>query len=348
MATSRLIAALVGAWALAAFACSDREAESGSNPPGSTTVVVPSVARDGTDTASPPPSASPTSPQTKPPGPAPTPRAGQNDLDGPWNRDLRVAFSSDGLSMGQASSFIERAGVPCVIRDSGERLVAVFQWFPFDDAAAFDRVAVAFSTDGGTSWSKPARMSFSGLPSNLMRPFDPTVVQLGDGRYRLYFTSNEQGGGGRPAIYSAISNDAVNYTFEAGARFAPAGGTVDAAAVWFGEKWHLFSHTAQAGTGKGYHAVSADGLLFEELAQVDVGSGRQWIGNAVVTGGVLRYYGSGRDGIWSATSADGAAWTLDNGSRANGGDPSGVWLADGRLMLVFVGELRSDAGPRPN
>ena len=94
--------------------------------------------------------------------------------------------------------------------------------------------------------------------------------------------------------------------------------------------------------------IFSDGWPFLSGAGGPVGSGRQWIGNAVVTGGVLRYYGSGRDGIWSATSADGAAWTLDNGSRANGGDPSGVWLADGRLMLVFVGELRSDAGPRPN
>lgn len=338
----RLAAAGLAVLVFVAGGCSPRLDEGPGVTP-KTTTIVPNVAADGEPPAQPTPSPA----QTPPPKPSPGPRPGPNETDGPWNRDLQVAYSNDGLAFGEASPFIERAGVPCVIRDGGGRLVAVFQWFPFDDEAAFDKVAVAFSEDGGATWTKPARMVFSGLPANLMRPFDPTVVQLADGRYRLYFTSNELGGAGRPAIYSAISADAVNYTFEPGARFAPAGGTVDAAAVWFAGAWHLFSHTSQANTGKGYHAVSADGLAFTEQPQVDAGSGRQWIGNAVVSGGVLRYYGSGRDGIWSATSTDGALWALDSGNRVKGGDASGVILADGRTMLVFVGKLRTDAGPRP-
>jgi hypothetical protein len=324
----------LAALAVAALACSDRmnELSTGAAPAG-TTIVVPDIARDSATTPA------PSSPPPAAPQPGPT--------DGPWNRDLWVAYSGDGLSFGEASRFVERAGVPCIIRDRGGRLVAVFQWFPFDDEEAFDQVAVAFSEDGGTTWSSPAKVTVAGMPANLMRPFDPTLVQLEDGRYRLYFTSNEHTGGGRPAIYSAVSNDGVAYTFEPGARFAPAAGTVDASVVRFGSAWHLFSHTMEANTGRGFHAVSSDGLSFEELPMVDAGSGRQWIGNAVVQGGSLRYYGSGRDGVWSATSTDGGAWTLDAGTRLSGGDPSAVVMNNGEVMLVHVGGPRDDAGPNP-
>jgi hypothetical protein len=258
-----------------------------------------------------------------------------------------VGAADDGLTFGEPSVFVERAGVPCVIRDSQGRLVAVFQWFPFEDEEAFDQVAVTFSGDGGATWAAPAKVTVAGMPANLMRPFDPALVQVEDGRYRLYFTSNERVGGGRPAIYSAISSDGLTYTFEPGARFAPAAGTVDASVVWFAGAWHLFSHTMEANTGKGFHAVSTDGLAFEQLPMVDVGSGHQWIGNAVVMDGALRYYGSGREGVWSATSSDGSAWTLDAGTRLPGGDPSAVVLKSGEVMLVYVGPARDDAGPNP-
>ena len=319
---------------VAGAACSDRTNEPLTGAAtASTTVVVPDIARDSTTTPAP----------VSPPPPAPQP----GPTDGPWNRDLWAAYSGDGLSFGEASRFVERAGVPCVIRDNQGRLVAVFQWFPFDDASAFDQVAVAFSEDEGATWSSPARVVVAGMPANLMRPFDPTLVELEDGRYRLYFTANERTGGGRAAIYSAVSSDGLAYTFEPGTRFAPDAGTVDASVVRFGGTWHLFSHTMEANTGRGFHAVSTDGLSFEELPMVDAGSGRQWIGNAVVQGGRLRYYGSGRDGIWSATSRDGSAWSLDSGRRLSGGDPSAVVMSSGEVMLVSVGPVRDDAGPNP-
>lgn len=336
MRTWRTLAALavaVAACSFVAVACGRQEEAQTSETRLPETVVVPDVTRESTG--------GPPANDARPPGPPPSP------TDGPWNRDLRVAYSDDGLTFGASAVFIERGGVPSVIRDRDGRLVAVFQWFPFDRKDDFDQVAVAFSTDGGGKWSTPARVVVKGLPAGLMRPFDPTIVQLEDGRYRLYFTSNAIGGSGKPAIYSAISADGLGYTFEEGARFAPTSGTVDAAVVWFKGTWHMFSHTSEANTGKGYHAVSTNGLAFTELPIVDVGSGRQWIGNAVATGDVLRYYGSGRDGIWSATSSDGSNWTLDAGARADGGDASALLLSGGKVMLVYVGGPRPDAGPHP-
>jgi len=180
-----------------------------------------------------------------------------------------------------------------------------------------------------------------------MRPFDPVVVQLADGRYRLYFTSSTRDSNARPAIYSAVSSDARNYVFESGARFAPSSGTVDASVVLFRGSWHLFSHNQQANTGRGFHATSTDGLRFDQQADVDVGSGRQWIGNALEIDGRLRYYGSGRDGVWSAVSTDGANWSVEPGVRTVAGDPSAVLASDGETLLVVVGDLRADAGPAP-
>ena len=77
----------------------------------------------------------------RPPGPP--------NEQGPWNRDLQRYESHDGRKFERVGTFIERAGVPCVIRDAKQRLVAVFQWFPFDREQAFDKVAVVFSEDEG-------------------------------------------------------------------------------------------------------------------------------------------------------------------------------------------------------
>lgn len=49
--------------------------------------------------------------------------------DGPWNSDLYLLVSSDGLRFGQPQWFTERAGVPTVVRDGKGRLVAAFQGF---------------------------------------------------------------------------------------------------------------------------------------------------------------------------------------------------------------------------
>jgi hypothetical protein len=291
----------------------------------------------------PPPSPSPTAPRPSPPA---NPQGDLANL--PWNHDLTLLRSSDGLTFAAPTTVIERAGVPSVIGDRVGRLLAVFQWFPFDNRDAFDQVALSISTDDGKSWTKPEQIVVAGMPAELQRPFDPTIVDLLDGRFRIYFTSGPRGPSIVPAIYSAISDDTIHYRFEPGARFAPPAGTVDASIVQFQGRWHLISHNMQANTGKGYHATSADGLTFEQQPDVDVGVGRQWIGNALVrSANAIRYYGSGRDGIWSATSTDGVAWTLDAGSRTVAGDPSAVQLPNGQTLLIAVGPPRADASQSP-
>ncbi|HMP60899.1 MAG TPA: hypothetical protein PKD86_16255, partial [Gemmatales bacterium] len=170
-------------------------------------------------------------PRQPPPGPRPGQPPGPPPGGGhPWNNDLMMRLGSDRDGFGAETVFVERAGVPSVTRMRDGRWLATFQWFPEDDRAAFDRVAVAFGDEEGKNWSKPRKVVFEGLPPQYMRPFDPTLVTLDDGRVRMYFTStpNPRRPGDRDttAIYSAISTDGIHYEFESGARFAVMAGPV--------------------------------------------------------------------------------------------------------------------------
>lgn len=109
--------------------------------------------------------------------------------DGPWTRDLRIAVASAPDQWAGFATFLPSAGVVSLAGLSDGRLLAAFQWFPFDDLAAFDRVAVRSSPDGGRTWGPPVPVTIHGFPVGLQRPFDPTLAVTPDGRVRLYFTS---------------------------------------------------------------------------------------------------------------------------------------------------------------
>lgn len=264
---------------------------------------------------------------------------------GPWNRDLYILHSIDGTKFGERKLFAERAGVPCLTQDARGRLVAVFQWFPFERRESFDKIAVAFSEDGGRTWTEPRTVEFSQLPAEYERQFDPTIVHLADGRLRLYFTSNPEQE--QTAIYSAISDDGLLFTFEPGLRFGVEGeGVVDCAVTKLADAWHLFAPIGGQ-RGRAYHAVSKDGLNFERKEDVSVPGRGTWIGNVVALAQGMKFYGSGPEGVWAATSADGSIWQKDNGARAEGGDPA-VWQwKDGNFVMIVTGDLREDAPMNP-
>src|SRR5262245_16820853 len=155
--------------------------------------------------------------------------AAQPGLFNPWNNDLIVSRSADGKAFSPARLFLTGGGVASLARDSSGRLIAAFQWFPRDNSAAFDKVAISFSTDEGTSWSVPQTISIADFPKNMMRPCDPALVAMADGRIRLYFTSGPKGpnnpGKERPlqGTYSAMSADGLHYQLEQGMRFSVPG-----------------------------------------------------------------------------------------------------------------------------
>jgi hypothetical protein len=297
---------------------------------------------------------------------------------GPWNNDVLVyRVASDGTT-GHLATF-PRAGVPTAARLADGRIVALHQHFPEDDDANFDKVAAHFSSDEGRSWTGAVVIRVNGLPEGMRFPFDPTLVPLPDGRVRLYFTGTI----GRridldpPTIHSAISTDAVTYTYEPGVRFGIADRPViDCAVALHNGVFHLFApdngragrlpETGNRGVppggppmpgnpargngpslepGVGYHAVSSDGLTFTREPDVRMPGGRRWLGNVLSDSGALRFFGTGgTGGIWTATSDNGRAWQLSFPVDAQGADPGAVRLRDGAWLIVATGPPRRPGG----
>lgn len=258
-----------------------------------------------------------------------------------------IVYRASGTGAAERITAFERAGVPTIARLADGRLIAAHQHFPAD----FDKVAVHFSSDEGHTWSAPQVIQLTGLPEGMRFPFDPTLVPLPDGSVRLYFTSTR----GRrieqspPAIYSAISSDGVSYLFEPGMRFGVEGKMViDCGVALHRGVFHLFAPEAgvpgerserspRAGTG--YHATSTDGLHFTRAADVQIEGRRSWLGNAQSDGRAITFYGTG-EGLWTATSEDGATWKITPAPAIRGGDPGAVTTKDGGLIVVITGEAR--------
>jgi hypothetical protein len=280
---------------------------------------------------------------------------------GPWDQDVLVYRAKPDETVEKVATF-ERAGVPTIARMKDGRLIAAHQHFPENSESDFDKVAVRFSSDEGKTWTKPKVIGLKGLPDGMRFPFDPTLVALPDGKVRLYFTSTRGRTfqTGTPAIYSAISDDGVNYTFEDGMRFGVEGRIViDCAVVLHKGVFHLYSPdngtaSRQQGAapreGIGYHATSKDGLKFTREDDVRIEGARRWLGNAMSDGKNITFCGTGegysadgkrrRGGLWMATSTDGKKWKLVPGPAVSGGDPGAVASPDGGLVVVITGEPR--------
>ncbi len=292
--------------------------------------------------------------QNPPPNPANRP---DTSRPGPWDNDVIVYRIVTNGTPEKLATF-ERAGVPTVARLKDGRLIAAFQNFPASDDRNFDRVAVRFSSDEGRTWSEVKPIAVEGMEKGLARPFDPTLVPLPDGRVRLYFTSNRGPDFRRstPAIYSAISTNGIDYTFEPGVRFGVEGRIViDCAVALHDGVFHLIvpdngtagefqggqeRHEPPRG-GTGYHATSQDGLKFERVADIRPPSDRaRWLGNLQSDAGKLVFFGTG-PGPWPVQSADGANWTTaQTPTRFRGADPGAVRLRAGSWLLLVTGEPR--------
>ncbi len=308
--------------------------------------------------------------------PDPLPFDAQDRLNrnhpGPWDNDVLVYRV---VPTGQAVllATFERAGVPTLARLKDGRLIAGHQYFPEQDQASFDKVAVHFSSDEGKTWTSPQVIRLAGLPEGMRFPFDPTLVRLPDGRVRLYFTSlrGRRFEESTPAIYSAISTDGIEYAFEPEMRFGIEGRPViDCVVVLHQGVFHLYSPdngsrlqpSERVGAnadgsgprpGVAYHAVSEDGLRFTRVDDVRIEGQRQWLGNAQSDSHVITFFGTGqpgglappgvgqpRGGIWLATSTDGQLWKLLESPPVLGADPGAVATRDGGWIVAVTGPPR--------
>lgn len=263
----------------------------------------------------------------------------------PWDHDLYIQESTNGVDFATSKVFIERADAACAVRDAEDRLVAAFQWFPSENTNAFDRVAVVFSTDDGATWSKPQPVVMRGVPGGYERPRAPTLVVLENGKLRLYFTSCPTLRSRQQGIYSAFSSDGLHYVFEPGMRFGVEDGktsVMNCAVARSGKRFHLYA-PVPGQAGRGYHATSGDGLKFQIQAGVTIAPPREWLGNVVAYRDGLGFYGSSPEGIWVGFSRDGATWQLNPRNGERGGDPAVVSTKAGRVLRIYTGPPRHDA-----
>jgi len=171
-----------------------------------------------------------------------------------------------------------------------------------------------------------------------VKPVDPTIVELEDGRLRLYYTyhsSEDEFARMSSSVAESIDDD---FVYEDGVRLSVDGiHLLDPAVIYFDGTWHHFAQ--QNGRAKdgyfNYHSVSEDGLEFTR--EDDILLNTQMLGNPILANDGIRFYGSSDGKVLSAFSTDGYTWEMDKEARIEGGgDPAVVKLPDGNFLMAYT------------
>lgn len=259
------------------------------------------------------------------------------DGKGPENGSISLATSSDGLNFEYKELVLEKAGVPNLLQLQSGELVLSYQYFSDTDEDMFDVIAYSVSEDSGATWSEPELVDFGNLPEPLdeaKAPMDPTLVQLEDGRLRMYFTYHAKGNK-TAVLYSATTDDdKIDSTFIVNptpALEVPGAFLLDPAVTSFDGLWHHYSW--QNGSDNNYHSTSTDGLTF--TLQDEINLPMDFLGQVIPFEDGLRFYGTGQ-GIVSAFSSDGYTWEIDEENIIQGADPAVQELEDGSYVMVYA------------
>ena len=256
--------------------------------------------------------------------------------NGPWKTNLQYMTGtarSDLLINDRGRKLaVDQAGVPTLIEIDGV-LRAYFQWAPTGDDTIqfFDHIGYSDLSNG--RWSEPQIITIDHDQRQRHEyPFDPTVVALTEGGYRLYFTQNETrraGPNNKMTLGSAFSEDGVNFVMEPGDRLKLEDTKInDCAVIFFNGLWHLIAPNHDK-MGEGYYATSQDGLSFERQDDLFM-SGGAWLGNMVEHRGAVYFFGTG----FTLKTRDFKTWQRAQRSRM--ADP-GVAIFDGKVHVLAVG-----------
>ncbi len=273
---------------------------------------------------------------------APTPALADHKMpknltaNGPWKTNLQYMTGSvrGDLSVNDRGRklAIDQAGVPTLIEVNGS-LRAYFQWAPTADDTIrfFDHIGYSDLKNG--RWSKPEIITIDydeRRPHTY--PFDPTVVALESGGYRLYFTRNQQrraGPSNKMTIGSAYSKDGINFAIEPGERLKLEDRRInDCAVVFFHGLWHLIAPNHDR-MGQGYYATSKDGLTFERQDNLQMNGGA-WLGNMIAHNDAVFFFGTG----FTLKTRDFKTWERVQRNRM--ADP-GVAIFDAKVHVLAVG-----------
>jgi len=208
----------------------------------------------------------------------------------------------------------------------------------------------AISSDG-LNWTKEngVRIANGEQGSAEEIAADPTVIQLDDGNYRMYYSGKTGPGGPNTAvnrIYSAISSDSLNWQKE-GLRVESVGtpdkgwASVSEIVRTFDRRYRLY-YVGNAVFRPYYEdyivsAISDDGLNFTREGIV-AGLPPQAHDPSVITfsnGTYWLFYAYG-NGIYAARSTDGRNFTPDPGAIVVPGGTYDPWMAIDPAVILFA------------
>lgn len=267
---------------------------------------------------------------------------------GPFYHQIYSASSADGLTFTHDNRLLlDHASVPAAIV-TPEGKIRIYY---VDATQQPETTNCAESSDGGLTFNVLG-CTISGLSAD--KALDPSIVQLPDGRYRLYYFGSAHPGqppGALHTIYSAISRDGVHFT-EEGAVFSYPG-LVDPDVFWTGQEWLMFVF---AGNGT-IVARSRDGLSFQYVGPLSV---QNWGTTAPVklNDGRFRLYAFDQPAaqcVASFISSDGLNWTQEPGVRLTAPpgyqltDPFVIRLPDDSWKMIYkVSPRLTTPQPPPN
>ena len=161
--------------------------------------------------------------------------------NGPQNHNTYIVFSDnpDKFDYKDAQLIAAKASVPDVLVDSKGTIYVYFvDAAEMSSRKKLEHISVMTSTDRGVTWTLRKKVTIENSPAK--RPVDPDVVITKEGKFRLYYyemqspnRKEKKKGPRRNAnknlseksesesvkrVYSAISDDGINFTHEEGLR----------------------------------------------------------------------------------------------------------------------------------
>ncbi len=285
-----------------------------------------------------------------------TTEGSSSPTEGVTNHQLYYAASEDGETwhLSPEETILEKASVPNLIlvkQNIGDFKKGTLISHFVDASEMHDwgdeRIGYITSEDNGASWSEREMITIENLPERITA-VDPCVVQLGDGRMRIYFfdfTANKNllaGDETDPTFYSAVSEDGVTFEFEGEVYSSDEALITDPEVIWYGERWLLYNpvfesvESMKAGENKIQISESSDGTNFELIDTIDF----HGIPGVMHENGTVSMFGCSQNGITRIQSEDGIEFDTDNVDvilETGGCDPDPAKLSDGTYGLILKG-----------